>query len=505
MAQETLRVVVVGGGIAGLCTAVYALESGYQVDVFEQHDRAGGLATSWRRGDYRFETCLHWLVGSRAGGTLHDEWREVCDIDRLRFVYHDDFVRLEDAHGEGLSIHTNVDHLEAQLLKAAPQDAEEIRHFAGAIRQLGGMPMPMGDESWPSRIASLLKMLPNLPLVWRLAHLTAEDYAARFRHPLLQAFFRGGGDTGRLSVLALVMSLAWMNDRNAGYAIGGAQAVIGLVLDRLGALGGHVRYEAKVAKIVVEDHRAAGVQLQTGEIVKADWVVSAADGYATIHGLLGGAYRDAAYDRAFAGYETFPSYVQVSLGVGRDLSADPGFLTLLLDQSLRLDPETALDSLSFRIFHYDPTFAPPGKTAVTCFLPTRNVAFWSRLRADDMAGYEAEKRRVADAVIAVLERRIPKAKGAVEVVDVSTPATVVRYTGNWRGSMEGWLMTPDTGFGMLPQTLPHLKRFVMAGQWVQPGGGLPGGLMTARAAVHGMCREDHVPFGHAFKAHVAAV
>jgi phytoene dehydrogenase-like protein len=77
---------------------------------------------------------------------------------------------------------------------------------------------------------------------------------------------------------------------------------------------------------------------------------------------------------------------------------------------------------------------------------------------------------------------------------VSSPATVIRYTGNWRGSMEGWLMTPDTGFGSLPQKLPGLKHFAMAGQWVQPGGGLPSGLMTARAAIQAICREDHRPF-----------
>ena len=55
-------------------------------------------------------------------------------------------------------------------------------------------------------------------------------------------------------------------------------------------------------------------------------------------------------------------------------------------------------------------------------------------------------------------------------------------------------MTPETGFGNRPQTLPGLKRFTMDGQWVQPGGGLPSGFMTARAAVQAICREDHVTF-----------
>ncbi|MDQ0390585.1 phytoene desaturase family protein [Labrys monachus] len=488
------RIIIVGGGIAGLCAAVYAQGSGYRVEILEQHHSPGGLATSWRRGDYTFETCLHWLAGSNPSGTLHAEWREVCDIDSLHFVDHDEFVRLEDQHGGRLRIYTDVDRLEAELLSVAPEDEVEIRHFAGAIRQLADLPMPRLDEPWPARVASMLKMLPDLPLLWRLSHLSVEDYGRRFSPPLLRAFFFGGGGAEKLSVLALVISLAWMGNRNAGYAIGGSQAIIRLILERFLALGGHIRCEARVSRILTEGDVATGVQLEDGETIAADWVISAADGHATLHDLLGGAYTDRAFETAFARYETFPSYLQVSLGVARDLSQEPGYLTLVLDDAVEVDPETRLQTLSYRIFHYDPTFAPPGKTAVTCFLPTRNFAFWADLRRDDLQRYQAEKDRVAQAVIAVLERRLPDIATVIETVDVSTPATVVRCTGNWKGSMEGWLMTSDTGFGSLPRTLPGLERFMMVGQWVQPGGGLPSGLLTARAAVRAICREDHAPF-----------
>ncbi|MET2828539.1 phytoene desaturase family protein [Mesorhizobium shangrilense] len=210
--------------------------------------------------------------------------------------------------------------------------------------------------------------------------------------------------------------------------------------------------------------------------------------------MLGSRYPDKAFEKAFAQYETFPSYLQVSLGVARDLSREPGYLTLVLDDPFEVDPGTRLPTLAFRVFHYDPTFSPPGKTAVTCFLPTPNFAFWADLRRDDPERYRAEKHRIAQAVIAVLERRLPGVRGEIEVTDVSTPATVLRYTGNWKGSMEGWLMTPDTGFSALPQTLSGLKHFAMVGQWAQPGGGLPSGLLTARAAIQAICRQDQVSF-----------
>lgn len=155
---------------------------------------------------------------------------------------------------------------------------------------------------------------------------------------------------------------------------------------------------------------------------------------------------------------------------------------------------TALSQVSFRFFHFDPTFAPPDKTAVTCFLPTRHDRFWTELQLSRPDAYHSEKARVQSAVVEVLERIIPGVGSAVEVADVSTPATVIRFTGNWRGSMEGWLLTPGQDYRPLANTLPGLDRFVMAGHWVLPGGGLPSGLLTARAAIKAVCARDRVPF-----------
>jgi phytoene dehydrogenase-like protein len=150
--------------------------------------------------------------------------------------------------------------------------------------------------------------------------------------------------------------------------------------------------------------------------------------------------------------------------------------------------------VSFRFFHFDPTFAPPGKTAVTCFLPTRNFEFWVDLQEHDPTQYQAEKHRICEAVIAILERSVADVRQAIEVTDVSTPATVIRYTSNWKGSMEGWLLTPTTGFKPLRNILPGLRRFLMVGQWIMPGGGLPSGLLTARSGIQAICRRDRLPF-----------
>ena len=270
--------------------------------------------------------------------------------------------------------------------------------------------------------------------------------------------------------------------------------MIGLIEENFRALGGRIRFKAAVKTITVENGLASGVVLEDGERIAADAVVSAADGYATIFKMLEGKYASPELRAAYDSFVLFPSYVQVSLGVDETFAGEPGYVDLALPSPMTIDPATMTDHLSFRIFNFDPTFAPAGKTSVVAFLGTYDFAYWENLRATDPDRYAAEKKRVADAVIAVLESRFPAARGKTEVVDVATPATVIRYTGNWKGSMEGWLVTPKTGIKALPSTLPGLKNFIMAGQWVNPGGGLPTGLMGGRTAAKKLCREMGVRF-----------
>jgi phytoene dehydrogenase-like protein len=136
------KMVIIGGGIAGLCSAVYARKCGYDVQVLEMGHTAGGLATSWKRGEYTFETCLHWLLGSNPNGGFHSRWQEVFDIDQLTFIDPEEYACMENELGERLPIYTNVDRMEAELLKRAPEDAAEIRRFASAVRKLAKIPLP---------------------------------------------------------------------------------------------------------------------------------------------------------------------------------------------------------------------------------------------------------------------------------------------------------------------------------------------------------------------------
>jgi phytoene dehydrogenase-like protein len=151
-----------------------------------------------------------------------------------------------------------------------------------------------------------------------------------------------------------------------------------------------------------------------------------------------------------------------------------------------------LKRLPVNIYNFDPSLAPAGKTVLTVILNS-DYEYWKQLKQDPER-YKAEKEQTADKVIALLDRRFPGLAAQVEMRDVATPVTWERYTGNWQGSGEGWLITKRTLLIRMSKTLPGLKNFYMAGQWVHPGGGVPTAAMSGRWVTQIICHQDKRPF-----------
>jgi phytoene dehydrogenase-like protein len=259
-------------------------------------------------------------------------------------------------------------------------------------------------------------------------------------------------------------------------------------------------YRTRVAQVLTEadpsgrGDRAVGIRLSDGAEHRADVVISAADGHATIFDLLQGRY---ASDKVRASYEKrpiYPSWVQVSLGVARHFSDEAQTVSYWLDEPIDLAGEK-IDRIDIRHYGLDPSMAPPGKSALVVRF-TCDHAYWKAL-CQDPERYEAAKKDIAIKVIDRLERRLPGISGQIEVIDVATPVTVERYTGNWQGSRMGWLITTDvfmTAAKGMEKTLPSLKNFYRCGQWVEPGGGLPTAAGSGRGLIRLLCKQDRKKF-----------
>ncbi|MFZ6029590.1 MAG: phytoene desaturase family protein [Chloroflexota bacterium] len=494
-------ILIIGAGMAGLSAGCYAQMNGYTSQVLELHSLPGGLCTSWSRKGYTFDGCIHWLVGSASGGLMNEFWQEVGALKDQEVVNHTEFMRVQSTDGRTLIMYTDIDRFEKHLLELSPEDQKPIRDMANTVRKLAKFKPPIGKPrelmKTSDGLAMLPKVVPVMDIFRKYGQMTVTEYSSRFKDGLIRealpAMALGIPD---FPILAFLMTLSYLTNQNAGYPVGGSLKFAQNVERRYRELGGKIEYKARVEKILVEENRAAGVRLADGREYRADIVISAADGYATLFKMLDGKYNTPEIEGYYKELPIFRPLVQVSLGVKRDLSEQPHHLYRKLSQPITIAGEER-NTIVIKHYGYDPTLAPAGKSVVEVIYPC-NYAYWKAL-AQEPERYDAEKKQIALTVLGEIEKVYPGFSGEVEVVDVATPLTYERYTGNWQGSMEGWLLTTKT-MGMenteagMKKTLPGLDNFFMIGQWVEPGGGLPNAVMSARKALQLICHKDQKSF-----------
>jgi phytoene dehydrogenase-like protein len=325
---------------------------------------------------------------------------------------------------------------------------------------------------------------------------TGSEFAGRFSDPVLQEAFKEMWIPD-FSILFMMFAYAYLHNKNAGYPIGGSLPMSEALEKRYIGLGGKIHYNNKVEKILASDGSATGIRLEDQTEYLASVVISAADGYSTIYKMLDGKFTDEQTREPYEKWPTFSSLLFIGLGVNRDFKDFPvtvSGMSYPLPQPIEIG-KTVLTRLPVHIFNQDHTLAPSGKTSVIISFES-DYTFWKELSAE-RESYLAEKEKAARLVIGQLEQRFPGISADIEMIDVATPLTFERYTGNWKGSFEGWLITPDNAHTLMKpmkQTLPGLRNFYMCGQWVEPGGGLPTGVMSARRLMKALCKADGKKF-----------
>ncbi len=492
-------IIIIGGGIAGLSAGCYGQMNGFHTRIFEMHKKKpGGLCTSWKRQGYTVNGCLHWIIGSGPASKFHDLWNDLGALEGRTIVNYEEFGRIEFANGEKLTFSTDIDRLEQELRRVAPDDAGLINEFISAARACTRFEPPLEKAPEVMGFFDQLKMIVTnfslLRMLWKWNKISLQEYGDRFKSPMLRKAFPLLFMPD-FSMTFMLMTIAWLHNKSAGYPIGGSLPFSQAIEKRYLALGGEMVYKTRVAKILTKNNKAIGIKLEDGSEHFADYVISAADGHATIFDMLEGKYVDNRIKGYYDKLLPFPPLVYVALGVDRTFKDLPSSAGIALELT---EPFTVggveQKFLELNIYNFDPTLAPEGKTLLTSMFQT-DYDYWNNLRQNE-ALYKAEKEKIADKVVALLDKRFPGLAGQVEMRDVSTPTTFVRYTGNWKGSFEGWQVTPKTwSFGkVMKKTLSGLSNFYMAGHWVEPGGGLPAVAMCGRNVVQIICKKEKQKF-----------
>jgi phytoene dehydrogenase-like protein len=499
--------IIVGAGHNGLVCAAYLARSGRRVLVVEATDRLGGAAATREFAPgFRVSACAHLL--HLMPQTLVEE----LGLAARGLTLARTGMPTTALAGDGTALPIGPDSIADLTARSAadaaayPPFAERLGRLARALLpMLGSTPPRLGTESWSDRLALLR-------LGWQVRRLGRRDMRELLRiigmnvYDLLEDEFESALLKGALgfdavlgtnfgprapgTVLTLLYRLAAQSGAGtAGLAQpkGGMGALAEALAGAARAAGAEIRTGAPVGRILMEDDRAQGVILASGEEIRARSVVSSADPRTTFLKLLGPEHLDTGFVRRVHHLRARGLAAKLHLaldGLPGFIGVDPAALSGRLILAPTLDYlERAYNHSKYREFSEapaleitvptvnDPGLAPPGKhvlSAIVQYVPY-----------ELKTGWEAGRQRLTELVVALLDRQAPGLRDRIVASELLTPVDIEREFGIAGGHWHHGDLAFDQFLMVRPvpgaaQYRTPVDGLYLCGAGSHPGGGVMG-------------------------------
>ena len=462
---------VIGAGMAGLTVASLLAADGQRVRVVEAHDVPGGYAHTFAMGDFRFCAQVHYVFSCGEGESVHALLARLGLADTVRFHRLDPegFDHVVVA-GDRYRIPNGLEKFRDRLIHRHPEAAAPLRGYFDAVmaigREMDRLPTRLGWRELataPLRFPHLLRYR-----TWTLQRL----YDAVHMPRRLQAVLAGQSGDYLLppADVSLLLHVALVRgyDRGAYYPERHYQHLVGSIADRITtAPGCAMLLSTPIDHITVRGDRVVGVRARDGRTFTAARYISNVDPRRTAAMLD----RKRLPDRwaKQLGYAYSGGNLTLYLGVaGLDLR-DHGFgshnvwhypgddLNAIYRRQEALDLDDPWLFMSTPTLHTDaPGLCPPGHQILELATSAPHAHF-RRLRDTDRRRYNAEKKRLRDRIIQIVEQRyVPRLREHLQIMVMGTPATNERFCGAPAGNAYGAALTPaHVGPGRVPQETPY--------------------------------------------------
>lgn len=487
------KIVIIGGGIAGLSSGIFAQKNGFESLILEKHNLLGGECTGWDRKSYHIDGCIHWLVGTKKGTAINNLWNEVGALDGVEIYNPETFLTFEHSQGT-VHLYRDLERLKSSWLELSPQDKDTIEEFYQDIKMLQSYNMPvekpMDLMSFLEKLKLMLSMKDAGMIMRKYGKIGLEVYANTFKHPALRDLLANFLPKG-YSASSIFFALSTFMNGNASIPYGGSKAFAQRMVDRYLSLGGKIETSCEVVDLVLSKKKIQKVICKNGKTIEADYFVAACDAHVLYNNLLKGKYPDREFEKRYENYKDYPlgSNIYLALGYEGNLNNLPRSIRFPIDQ-IEIN-KTSINYISINHYQYEPTFAPEGHCLINCAINQFHSDYdaWKFLSKDPKA-YKEEKIRIGNEVIKAIETHYPFMSGKLELLDVATPITYERYCNAYRGAFMSFLPTIDGKMMAHTGRIKGLDNIFLSGQWLQPPGGLPVAVVTGKDTIMRICKRE---------------
>jgi phytoene dehydrogenase-like protein len=485
------KIVIIGGGVAGLSAGIFAQKNGFESMILEKHHTLGGECTGWDRQGYHIDGCIHWLVGTKKGTPIHDLWTAVGALDGVEIYDPESFLTFEH-DGATVHLYRDLDRLKSSWLELSPQDEDSINNFCKTIEQLHSYEIPVGKPEdlmgFMEKVKFMVSMKDAGEVMQKYGKISLTEYAKTFKHPALRETLNSFLPEG-YSASSIFFALAAFTKGQASIPYGGSKKLALRMVERYLTLGGVVEASCEAVELNIDRNRARRVICNNGKAFEADYFIAACDAHVLYERLLKGEYPDPEFQKRYNNPTDYPlaSEIRIALGYEGKMDGIPRTLRFPV-VPLKINGKM-ICYLTTTHYSYEPEFAPEGNTLITVSINQFDTDYdaWNAL-AKDSTAYHREKTRIGEEIIGAIETRFPQMKGKLNLLDVATPKTFERYCNAYRGAFMPFLPTVEGKMMAHTGRIKGLENVFLSGQWLQPPGGLPVALITGKDTIMRLCK-----------------
>ena len=264
-------VVIIGGGLGGLSCGAILSKEGMSVCILEQHRIIGGCFQSFKRGRYTMDTGIHFVGSMEEGQTMRQYFRYFGVEDKLnmRRLEQDGFEEIRFGDGKSYRYALGYENFYETLAQEFPEDRKGIAEYCALIRKIGSSISP--DVLRTGLVSSGGIEYTGMPIYDEIARLVKNP---RLRDILAAEHVLYAGHPEKSSIYEHAM-INHSNIEGAYSFVGDTQHVADAFVEAIEKNGGEVHTSCKVTKIHLNGNVAEYVELENGERIEADYIISA--------------------------------------------------------------------------------------------------------------------------------------------------------------------------------------------------------------------------------------
>lgn len=478
------KIVIIGGGIAGLSAGIHARLAGFESEIYEKNTLPGGECMGWNRKGFHIDNCIHWLTGTRKGTELYDVWKTVGALtDDMEYAPVESFYTTIH-NGRQATFWADLDRTRKELVALSPDDEDEIDKLIQYVEYSRQCQLPVKKPMEMFNLKDYVemgKLMADFPKVMKeFGKISLEEYSKRFKDPLLQKMICDYLPK-KYCAYSFFVSYATIVDGNGNIPMGASLKMSLRMEKRFKDLGGKIFYEKPVDSIAVSKKKACGVNLEDGTFVSADYVIPAVDTSFLFEKLLPEKYMPKALKTAYEQRDNYPTSSGFQAAFSAPASLNIGDTVFFDIEPLWVGANT-YDRMYVKNYNYDPIYINGDRSVLQINIgqSDSDFAYWKGLSKDE---YEDKKAALSGKIIQILSDSFPELKDNLEYLDSWTPLTYERYCNAYHGSYMSFSTTPGGKQVNINGKIKGLSNVLIAGQWTYSPGGLPVAVASGKFAV----------------------